>query len=276
LAAVDQEASSRPDDEEGPGPGGPRGAIDSHCHLYLMDADPAEAVAAANAAGVVRLVCVGIDPETSARSLELAESFRGVFATAGMHPNESTRFDRAAGAAIEQLLTSPLVVGVGETGLDYFRDRAPADVQQRAFRSHIALARETDRPLVVHVRDAWDDALRIMEEEGAERVVLHCFTGDVAVATEAAARGYHLSFAGNVTYPAAKGMREAAAAVDEDRLLLETDSPFLPPQRLRGTPNAPENVLAVAEMLAEVRGVEPSRIVERTAANANAAFRFDV
>src|SRR5439155_26091141 len=114
LAAVDQEASSRPDDEEEPGAGGPRGAIDSHCHLYLMDAEPAEAVAAANAAGVVRLVCVGIDPASSVRSLELAESFRGVFATAGMHPNESSGFDRAASAAIEQLLASPLVVGVGE------------------------------------------------------------------------------------------------------------------------------------------------------------------
>jgi TatD DNase family protein len=249
-------------------------AVDTHCHLYLMDAEPAEAVAAANAAGIARLVCVGIDPASSLRSLELAESFRGVFATAGMHPNESSGFDRAASAAIEQLLASPLVVGVGETGLDYFRQRSPVDVQHRAFRDHIAMARETDRPLVVHIRDAWEDGMRILEEEGAERVVLHCFTGDVTVAVEAAARGYFLSFAGNVTYPNAQVIRDAAAAVPEDRLLLETDSPFLPPQYQRGTPNTPANVLAVAAMLASVRGVDPARIVEVTEANAAAAFPF--
>ncbi len=250
------------------------GAIDSHCHLYLMDMEPAESVAAARAAGVERMVCVGIDPSTSRRSLELAESFLGVFATAGMHPNESTGFDRAASAAIEELLASPLVVGVGETGLDYYRDRAPADVQQRVFRNHIAMARETDRPLIVHVRDAWDDALRILAEEGAERVVLHCFTGNAPIAKEAAARGYYLSFAGNITYPNAAGIREAAASVPEDRVLLETDSPFLPPQHMRGQANTPAGVHAVAEAIAAVRNIEAGAIVERAAANARAAFSF--
>jgi TatD DNase family protein len=250
------------------------GAVDSHCHLYLMEADPSAAVAEANAAGVERMVCVGIDPETSARSLELAESFRGVFATAGMHPNESLGFDRSASAEIEQLLASPLVVAVGETGLDYYRERAPHDVQQRAFRSHIALARETNRPLVVHVRDAWEDALRILREEQAERVVLHCFTGDAETAREAGARGYFVSFAGNVTYPKAERMREAASVLGEDRLLMETDSPFLPPQHQRGRENVPGNVTAVAETIAAVRGAEAVRIVQVTAANAGAAFPF--
>jgi TatD DNase family protein len=264
-----------PDDQDGPtGPALPTGAIDTHCHLYLMEVDPADAVASAHAAGVERMVCVGIDPETSARSLELAESFRGVFATAGMHPNEATAFDGAAGAAIEELLASPLVIGVGETGLDYFRKRSPVDVQHRAFRDHIAMARETDRPLVVHIRDAWEDGLRILDEERAERVVLHCFTGDVVVATEAAARGYYLSFAGNVTYPKADGMRTAAASIPEDRLLLETDSPFLPPQALRGRPNSPAGVLAVAETIASVRGVPTGAVVACTAANALVAFPF--
>jgi TatD DNase family protein len=250
------------------------GATDSHCHLYLMDADPSAAVAAANAAGVERMVCVGIDPQTSARSLELAESFRGVFATAGMHPNESLGFDRAASAEIEQMLASPLIVAVGETGLDYYRDRAPADVQQRVFRSHIALGRETNRPLVVHVREAWEDALRILDEEQAERVVLHCFTGDADTAREAGARGYFVSFAGNVTYPNAERMREAVAVLGEDRLLLETDSPFLPPQDQRGRPNSPGNVLAVAGTIAAVRGADVSHVVEVTAANATVAFPF--
>lgn len=266
--------------EEPLGPSRPAGAgagaVDTHCHLYLMEAEPTEAVAAANAAGVERMVCVGIDPETSTRSLELAESFRGVFATAGMHPNEASGFDGGASATIEQLLASPLVVGVGETGLDYFRRRSPVDVQHRVFRDHIALARESDRPLVVHIRDAWEDGLRILDEEQAERVVLHCFTGDATVAREAAARGYFLSFAGNVTYPKAEGMREAAAAVGEDRLLLETDSPFLPPQVRRGQPNTPAGVFAVAEAVAAARGVELDHLVRRTARNAAAAFPFGV
>jgi TatD DNase family protein len=250
----------------------PSSAFDTHCHLFLMDGDVESHVAAARDAGVTRMVCAGIDPQTSARSLELAESFEGVFATAGMHPHTASAFDRAAGSAVEQLLASPMVVAVGETGLDYFRLLSPAADQQRAFRTHIALSRETGKPLVVHVRDAWDDALRILDEEGAERVVLHCFTGDEATAAEAAFRGYLLSFAGNLTYPNAGGMRRAAATVPEDRIVLETDSPFLPPQTMRGQPNAPGNVLAVAEAIASVRGVSRDRVVERSAAVAAAAF----
>jgi TatD DNase family protein len=250
----------------------PGGAVDTHCHLFLMDGEPADLVAAANAAGVDRMICVGIDAATSARSLELAESFAGVFATAGVHPHTASAFDGAAGSAVEQLLANPQVVGVGETGLDYFRTLSPVEDQQRAFRTHISLAREADRPLVVHVRDAWEDALAILAKERAERVVLHCFSGDEAIAVECAARGYFLSFAGNVTYPAAGGMRRAAARVGEDRLLLETDSPFLPPQPLRGTDNVPGNVLAVAEALAAARECPLEQVVRATAANALAAF----
>jgi TatD DNase family protein len=220
------------------------------------------------------MVCVGIDAETSARSLELAESFAGVFATAGVHPHTASDFDGQAGSAVEELLASPLVVGVGETGLDYFRTLSPVEDQRRAFRTHIALAREADRPLVVHVREAWEDALAILADERAERVILHCFTGDEDVARECAARGYFLSFAGNVTYPSAEHIRRAAATVAEDRLLTETDSPFLPPQALRGRGNAPANVFAVAQTLADVRSCPVDRAVAATAANALAAFPF--
>jgi TatD DNase family protein len=230
-------------------------AVDTHCHLFLMDEDPAEAVARANAGGVGRLICVGIDPDTSRRSLELAESFRGVFATAGMHPHTASEFDRGAGTAIEELLADPLVVAVGETGLDYYRTLSPVEDQQRSFRTHIALSRETDKPLVVHVREAWDDAMAILAEEDAARVILHCFSGDEALAAEAARRGYFLSFAGNVTYPGAEGLRRAAAAVPEGRVLAETDSPFLTPQAFRGSANHPGNVVTVVQALAEARGV---------------------
>jgi TatD DNase family protein len=246
-------------------------AVDTHCHLFLMEADPAEVVASARLAGVGRMVCVGIDPETSRRSLELAESFRGVFATAGLHPHTASELDDRAGAVIEELLADPMVVGVGETGLDYYRKLSPPEDQQRAFRTHIALSRETGKPLVVHVREAWPDAMEILEQEGADRVVLHCFTGNESTAREAVARGYVLSFAGNVTYPNAR-FRGAAETLALSSIVAETDSPFLPLQFMRGSDNAPQNVLAVIAFLAELRGLDLPVMVARTTENALRAF----
>lgn len=246
--------------------------FDSHCHLFLMDGDPARAVEAAREAGVVGLVCVGIDPRSSGRSRELADSLAGVFATAGVHPHDASEFDASAGAAIEELAHDPRVVAVGETGLDYYRMRSEADDQRRAFRAHCALARESGKPLVVHVRDAWEDVLRILAEERAERVVLHCFSGDAVVAREAAARGYHLSFAGNLTYPKNANLRQAAAEVPAGLLLVETDSPFLAPQALRGRDNVPGHVGHVVVALAEARGEDPGEMARRTTENARGAF----
>ena len=250
----------------------PAEAIDTHCHLFLMEQDPAEAVAEAKAAGVGSLVCVGIDPDSSRRSLELAESFRGVFATAGVHPHTASAFDQEAGSAIEELLAHPLVVGVGETGLDYYRRLSPVEDQQRAFRTHIALSRESDKPLVVHVRDAWDDAMRMLEVNQADRVVLHCFTGGPEIAREAERRGYVVSFAGNLTYPNAEAVRAAAAALDPGAVVVETDSPFLPPQTHRGQANRPPNVMAVVRALAELRGEGEAQVVAATRDAARRAF----
>ena len=248
------------------------GVVDTHCHLFLIDDDPGRVVEGARAAGVSALVCVGIDAPSSRRSLELAESFRGVFATAGVHPHSASEFDEQAGAAIEELLASPQVVAVGETGLDFYRMLSPREDQDRAFRVHAALSREAGKPLVVHVRDAWPEAMALLEAERAERVVLHCFSGDAEVAREAARRGYFLSFAGNVTYPRNAHLREAAAAVGGDRLLAETDSPFLAPQELRGRDNRPENVHAVIAELAEARRERPEDVRTTTSANAIEAF----
>ena len=150
--------------------------MDTHCHLFLMDQDPAEVVSAARTGGVGQMVCVGIDQESSRRSRELAESFQGVFATAGVHPHSASGFGPSTGSVIEELLADPLVVAVGETGLDYYRRLSPPEDQRRAFRTHVALARESGKPLVVHVRDAWEDALAILADEEADRVVLHCFS----------------------------------------------------------------------------------------------------
>jgi TatD DNase family protein len=237
-----------------------------------MDGDPAGLAEQARAAGVAGMVCAGIDPESSGRARELADSLPGVFATAGLHPHTASAFDAAAGAAVEELLDDPRVVAVGETGLDYYRMKSPAEDQQRAFRAHCALARETGKPVVVHTREAWPDVLRILSEERVDRVVLHCFSGGTAEAEEAAGRGYFCSFAGNMTYPGSEGLRRAAAAVPPDLLLVETDSPFLAPQPVRGRDNVPSNVALVARAVAEARGEEPEDVAHRTAENARRAF----
>ena len=247
-------------------------AVDTHCHLFLVEHDTAEVVATARAAGVGRLICVGIDHESSRRSRELAESFQGVFASAGVHPHTASDFDGPTGSAIEELVADPLVVAVGETGLDFYRRLSPPDDQRQVFRIHIALARESGKPLIVHVRDAWEDALAILAQENAERVILHCFSGDDRIAAEAMARGYFVSFAGNLTYPKADPLRRAAAVVDETQLLVETDSPFLPPQSRRGSANQPSNLPAVLSQLAEVRSVNLDRIIGSTTDAARAAF----
>ena len=246
--------------------------FDTHCHLFMMEGDPAGLVADARAAGVEGMVCVGIDPESSRRSRELADSLAGVFATAGVHPHSASEFDAAAGSVVEELLQDPRVVGVGETGIDHYRLLSPAEDQERAFRAHCALGRESGKPLIVHAREAWDHVLRILEEERVERVVLHCFSGDAAVAREASARGYFCSFAAIVTYPKNGYLLEAAAEVSDHLLLVETDSPFLPPQALRGKENAPGNVRAVVEALAGARGEGVEEIARRTTANARRAF----
>jgi TatD DNase family protein len=248
------------------------GAVDTHCHLFLLDREPPEVVEAARAAGVDRLVCVGVDPETSLRSLELADSLEGVFATAGMHPHEAKDLDGMAGARIEEMLGDPRVVAVGETGLDYFRMRSSREEQERAFRLHVAWSHDSGKPMVVHVRDAWPEILRLLDEGSAEGVVLHCFSGTAALARECASRGYFMSFAGNVTYPKNEHLREAAAAAPIDRLLVETDSPFLSPQSLRGRDNEPANVVVTIDALARVRNEEFERVRDATAANARVAF----
>lgn len=249
-----------------------RALIDTHCHLFMMEGDPATTASRARDQGLDGMVCVGIDAESSRRSRELADGLAGVFATAGVHPHSASEFDAAAGSAIEELLHDPRVVGVGETGLDYFRLLSPQQDQQRAFRAHCGLGRESGKPLVVHTREAWPDVLKILEEERVERAVLHCFSGDAAAAREATARGYFCSFAGVVTYPKNTHLLQAAAEVPVDLLLVETDSPFLPPQPLRGSENSPGNVRYVVEALAEARGEDPAEVAELTSANARRAF----
>jgi TatD DNase family protein len=246
-------------------------AVDTHCHLFLLERDTGEVLEEARTAGVGTVVCPGIDPETSLRALELARSFPGVFATAGMHPHEASRFDTRARAEIEALLTNPQVVAVGECGLDFYRMHSPREDQVRVLKDHVAMARDADLPLVVHVREAWPEILRLLDESSTQ-IVLHCFTGDVETARECAARGWHLSFAGKITYPKNAQIRDDAAAIPLERVLVETDSPFLAPQRVRGRDNAPANVVDVIETIAAVRGETVENVRTTTARNAMDAF----
>jgi TatD DNase family protein len=258
--------------DKNPEPRADTGAVDTHCHLFLLDSEPADVVETARRAGVYRLICVGVDVPTSARSAELADSIEGVFATAGMHPHDASGFDAEASARIEELVHDPRVIGVGECGLDYFRMRSPAEDQIRVLRSHISLSNESGKPMVVHVRDAWPDVLRVLDEGSADRVVIHCFSGDAAIARECVERGYWVSFAGNITYPKNEHLRQAAAAIPLDRILVETDSPFLAPQKLRGTDNAPANVMLTLDEIARVRGDDLEKVIATTGDNAHDAF----
>jgi TatD DNase family protein len=250
--------------------------VDTHAHLALSEADDDELVAAARGAGVHRILTVGLGEDTNPGAVLAAERYDEVFAAVGHHPNSAGDFDVAASEAIAELAARPEVAAIGETGLDFYRDTADPEAQRRAFSAQISIARSAAKPLVVHLRDpegsedAVSEAFETLDREaGGVEVILHCFSTGPAWAERAAERGWYCSFAGNLTYPKSEPIREAAALVPDDRVLVETDSPFLSPQPMRGKPNQPANVVATAERLAEVRGV-PYGELERTV-EANAA-----
>jgi TatD DNase family protein len=220
-------------------------------------------------------VNVGVGPEGSRRSLELAAARPGVFATAGVHPHDAASVDEACRTAIEGMVRSGKCVGVGECGLDYFRDLSPREDQERVLRWQVGLARECGLPLVIHCRDAYPDLFRILGDEAARggvRGVMHCFSGGRAEAERSLELGFSVSFSGVITYPNAEGTREAARAVPLDRTLIETDCPYLAPQPARGRRNEPALVVHAAEALARVHGVRLETVAEATTAAARAAF----
>lgn len=255
--------------------------IDSHCHLGLGKQPASELVAEARRAGVRRMLAVGIDEAGSREAIAHAEAHEEVFACVGRHPNGATGFGDAAAETIEELARHPRVAAVGETGLDYYRDRASREDQRRAFSAQIAIARAVDKPLVIHVRDggqttdgeALSQTFELLraEAEGLA-VILHCFSAPAERALEAGEWGWYCSFAGNLTYSSAKGLREAAGQVPDELLLVETDAPFLAPQRVRGQPNQPANVVATAEALAELRGVGYAELEATVESNAQRLF----
>ena len=252
--------------------------VDTHCHLAHLDGSPEDAIARAQAAGVVWLVDIGMGTSESAAAAARAGTLDGVYASVGIHPNDLAEFERDAARtmdAIGELATHPGVVAVGETGLDRYRDRSSPELQEAAFRAHIALAREVGRALVIHCRDAHTRVLEVLDEEGApERVVMHCFSGDVDHARACVARGFFCSFAGNVTYPKADGLRDAARVIPAELLLAETDAPYLAPQAVRGKTNAPEHVVHTVRTLADTRAADFDELAAALVRNAQAAFRI--
>lgn len=244
--------------------------IDSHAHLTLCEEQPVELWESARSAGVRRLLTVGIEEVSNRAALRAAAELEGVRAAVGRHPNEAGGFDEGAAAEIERLAGDPRVAAVGETGLDFYRDRAPREAQYAAFRAQIGIARRVGKPLVIHMRESVAETFEVLaaQADGVE-VILHCFSAPAEYVAESAARGWYCSFAGNLTYPKAEALREAARQVPDELLLVETDAPFLSPQPMRGKPNRPANVVATAQRLARERDVsyaELERVVDANAA----------
>jgi TatD DNase family protein len=252
--------------------------IDSHTHLFLCEAPEAELVARAEAAGVTRMLNVGLGGEQNETAIAAAERYEGVYAAVGRHPTEAAGFDEAEAERIRSLAAHEKVRAIGETGIDYYRETATPAEQRRAFEAQVGIARDLGLPIVIHGRDkdgetaAIDEIFAVLDAEAGETpVILHCFSAPWRVG-DAAARGWYCSFAGHTTYPASDELREAAAKLPADLLLVETDAPYLAPQTVRGKPNEPAYVADTARLVAEVRGV-PYEELERTVeANAERLF----
>lgn len=253
--------------------------VDSHCHLDRLDLEPfdgslSKVIAAAAEQGVGEMLCVCINMDNVNTVLDIAREFDNVYASVGVHPNDKDD-EEASVEQLCELASAPEVVAIGETGLDYFRSEGDLEWQRERFRTHIAAAREINKPLIIHTREVKDDTLRIMREEGADAVggVMHCFVDDWETARQALDLGFYISFSGIITFNNAKQVREVAARVPADRLLVETDAPYLAPVPHRGKPNYPAYVRNVAERLAEVRETTLETITELTTANFQRLFK---
>jgi TatD DNase family protein len=301
---VDVERSATP----GSGAGDHGLWIDSHCHLqdeYLTD-DPAhpktaeagprrtrghqdlvaEAVTRAAAEGVIGMVCVGTGAVSSAQAVELARSMNqagsparesgvGMWATVGLHPHDASDGVDSLEAVLADAGHDAFLVGIGECGLDYHYEHSPRDAQRQAFAQQISLAKELDLALVIHTRAAWDDTFDVLEGEGMpERTIIHCFTGGPREARRCLDLGAVLSFSGVITFKNADDIREAAALCPLDRLLVETDAPFLTPVPFRGTPNEPARVPLVGQAVAAAKQLDPEDVARAATANTRAAFRI--
>jgi TatD DNase family protein len=245
--------------------------IDTHAHVTSCRDDPRAVLERARAAGVQRIVSIGSSEDEMAAAHAIAAADPGVWTTAGLHPHHAAQWDQRLAALIAERAADPRCVAIGETGLDWFRDRAPREAQLAAFRGQLAIAREAALPVVIHCREAADDCFEILAAEAPGTVVLHCFAAADRL-DEAVERGWYCSFAGNVTYPSAGDLQDAARRVPEPLLLLETDAPYLAPVPHRGRPNEPALVIETLRAVAALRETTPERLAAAVDANADRAF----
>lgn len=252
--------------------------IDTHCHVQMRQfaADRETVIAAAFSTGIGRLIVPGIDVETSRAALALAESHQGrIFAGVGTHPHDASTLTPGALDEQRTLSHAPGIVAIGEIGLDFYRNLSPREVQREALVAQLGLARERDLPVILHNRESHEEMIALLRAHGeGVRGVFHCFIGDRAMARDALDLGFYLSFAGPLTYPRNDELRDVAAWAPTDRILVETDSPYLSPQSLRGKRNEPKHVAEVARTLAQARGVSDEEIATITTRNATELFRL--
>jgi TatD DNase family protein len=244
---------------------------DTHCHTQeqMVETGSDELLQRAREAGVQRFIVIGTDVDTSTQAIDIAGKHNDVWATVGLHPHDATKGVHT----IAHLATSPRVVGIGECGLDYYYENSPRDIQIPAFAEQIALAKEHNLSLVIHTRDAWEDTFNVLDSEGIPKnTIIHCFSGGPDEARQCLDRGAYLSFSGIVTFKNAVELREAAKMCPADRLLIETDSPFLAPVPHRGRPNEPAHVGIVGTFIADLRGHDVVDFASVTSANALRAF----
>jgi TatD DNase family protein len=244
--------------------------IDSHAHIYYRDyaGDFDAMLKRAEDAGVGAILVVGTDIESSRESVELAEKYRQLYAAVGIHPHDAGQVTEKCYELIRTLAeASPKVVAIGEIGLDFYRDRSPRDLQELVFRSFLKMAAELDKPVIIHDRDAHDRIMAILKEETVRRGVLHCFSGDAGMAAESIDMGFYISIPGTVTYPSNEALRDVIRSVTLDRMLLETDCPYLTPVPYRGKRNEPAFVKLAAEKVADVKGLTVDDVARITTKN---------
>lgn len=248
--------------------------IDTHCHIQFkpLSQDIPGVIARAQKEGVNKLIIVGCDVESTKKAIEIAENNEGIFAAVGFHPQDSKKITPEIWEELKSFTSHEKIVAIGETGLDYFKEYSPKQTQIEVFKKHIELAKEFNKPLVVHNRDADEDCLRILQEEGVKDAVFHCFGSDASFARKVWKAGYMTSFTGIITYPSANRLREVVEECPEDAMMIETDCPYLAPQPHRGKTNEPSYVIEVALEIARIKNKQFSEIAEITTKNAEDFF----
>ena len=251
--------------------------VDTHAHIQWasFDKDREKVISRAQKASVGNIVNIGFDLDGSVKGVELAEQHNGLYATVGIHPHNAIRLDQNVLNKLGEISRHPKVVAIGEIGLDYYRNLSPREAQKKAFEAQLSLAEELELPVVIHDREAHSDILEIISRfKGKVSGIMHCFSGDKEMAEQIIELGFLVSFAGNVTYPNAHKLRETARWIDLDSILIETDSPWLPPQAMRGKRNEPCFLPFIAREIAELKGIATEELAEATTMNAKEIYQL--